>query len=99
MWRTTKKKQGFVTERRYTMCVLKSIKHSIICGVQTLRVASRGEYQFQTAEVAKMHEEIFGTPSSLADDKRNLYGDRQRISHDIRTSFNKIVAGDVKAAD
>ncbi len=77
------------------MCVLKSIKRSIICGVRTLRVASRGEYQFQTTEVAKMHEEIFGTPSSLADDMRNLYGDRQRISHDIRTSFNKIVAGDV----
>lgn len=77
------------------MCVLKSIKRSIIFGVQTLRVASRGEYQIQTAEVAKMREEIFGTPSSLADDMRSLYGDRQRISRDIRTSFNQIVAGNV----
>ncbi|MDE6721275.1 MAG: hypothetical protein K2O61_07515 [Bacteroidaceae bacterium] len=77
------------------MCVLKSIKRSIIFGVQTLRAASRGEYQIQTAEVAKMREDIFGTPSSLADDMRNLYGDRQRISRDIRVGFNQIVAGNV----
>lgn len=77
------------------MCAFRDIKHAIIGGVQTLRAASRGEYHFQTAEILKMKEELFGTPSGSADDMRRLHEDRLRINHDVRISFNKIVAGNV----
>ena len=82
-------------ERRFAMCVIKEIGRSMMDGVHILRMASRGRYYIQTAEISKMREEVLGAPSSIVDDMRHLREDRQRINHDIRISFDKIVAEDV----
>ena len=54
--------------------------------------ASRGQYSSQSAEIQKIREELFNAPSTPVDDMRNLSADRQKIYHDIRVSFNQIVA-------
>ena len=52
--------------------------------------ASRGQYGSQSSEIQKIREELFNAPSTPVDDMRNLNGDRQKIYHDIRVSFNKL---------
>ena len=71
------------------MRVLKEIKNIIVSGVRTMFQASRGQYGSQSSEIQKIREELFNAPSTPVDDMRNLNGDRQKIYHDIRVSFNQ----------
>ena len=74
------------------MRMLKEIKNIIVSGVRTMLQASRGRYGSQSSEIQKIREELLNAPSTPVDDMRNLNGDRQKIYHDIRVSFNQIVA-------
>lgn len=73
------------------MCKL-SLLQFIKNGASVFSDALNGRYCSHSEEINKIKEDLLNNESSMFDDKRNLYGDRQKISKDVRNSLDKLIS-------
>lgn len=60
-------------------------------GARTFREATMGRYNHESKVIQELREEMFGN-DSMVSDAQNLRRDIMMVRHDVRTSFNKIIA-------
>ncbi|MCM1079716.1 MAG: hypothetical protein NC344_10105 [Bacteroidales bacterium] len=73
------------------MCIINEIKSFVTHGAETLRKSSKGHYDCQTDEVKKIRHELLETQTGRADDAANLRKDREKVGHDVRVSWDKLI--------
>jgi hypothetical protein len=71
----------------FVNCILSFVSD----GARTFHDAAMGKYHHESEAIQQLREEMFGN-SSVTSDAQNLRRDRMNVGHDVRVSFNKIVA-------
>lgn len=74
------------------MCILRNIQNFVRNGASVFSSAARGEYEHMSPRVKMLCEEIADSSDGPAIDKLRLRQDREKISQDVSTAFEKYIS-------